>query len=390
MLSENEITDLCNKYRTGELTREEFRKLKEWIQASEENREFFSNYVKLYKTGLRLKASHEASASEAWTNIERRCKRHKLQCRIYWCSAVACLLAVVMLTTYLFYPTAQLPAQDEKTGNLADIFPNLPRNRVMLTLSSGQQVVLDKDSLQFISDQGGVVANGTNNSLTYQATASPQTDTLAYNRISVPSGSVFSLILADGTKVVLNSSTTFRYPVNFRGDRVVEINGEAYFDVTRSGTPFIVKTPGREVRVLGTQFNVSAYEKRDMITTLVTGKVEIRSGAQRKRLVPGQQATIADASDDIAVEEVDTDIYTSWMSGRYDFQATPLQTILSQLELWYGVKMEYKDTCIRNIRFDGTVFRDRPLGFSLEIIQEVSDVEFTKHDHTIVVGLKKK
>lgn len=390
MLSENEITDLCNKYRTGELTGDEHRKLKEWIQASEENREFFSNYVKLYKIGLRLKASREASASEAWTNIERRCRRRKLHRKTYWNVAAACMLAVVMAASYIFYPTAELPVQNEKTGNLADIFPNLPQNKVVLTLSSGQQVVLDKDSLQFISDRGGVVASGTNSTLSYQASASPQADTLVYNRISVPDGSVFSLILADGTKVVLNSSTTFRYPVNFRGERMVEVSGEAYFDVTPSDVPFIVKTTGREIRVLGTQFNVSAYEKRDMITTLVTGKVEIRSGSQHKRLSPGQQAIIPGESDDIAVEEVDTDIYTSWMTGRYDFQGTPLKTILSQFELWYSVKIEYKDTCIRDICFDGTVFRDRPLGFSLEIIQEVSDVEFTKHDRTIVVGLKKK
>ncbi len=389
MLSESEFIDLCYKYRTGELTRDEYRKLQAGLEVSEENRKLFSDYVKLYKTELRLEASHTASASEAWKIIERRCRRYQLRRRAYWGVAAACLLAVVMTATFYFYPGADgIPAPGGKTETLADIFPDLPQNKVVLTLSSGRQLLLDKDSLQAIADEDRIVASGTNNSLDYQASVSQPTGAVAYNKISVPAGSVFSLTLSDGSKIVLNSSTTFRYPVSFQGERIVELDGEAYFHVAHSGVPFIVKTKGKEVCVLGTQFNLSAYEDKNMVTTLVTGKVEVKSGTQRKQLIPGQQATVCSGDDAIAVKEVDTDIYTSWMTGEYDFRSTPLHTILSQFELWYDVKVEYKDVRIRNIRFDGTVFRNRPLGFSLEIIQAVSDVEFVKNDRTVVVSLK--
>ena len=389
MLSESELVDLCYKYRVGKLTKEEFRQLEAWMHESESNRKFFSDYVELYKSELRREASRKASPSEAWKIIERKCKRYRLQQRMYW-SAAACLLAVVVTAAFYFYSAeSRLPQPEKKVETLAEMFPDLPQNKVMLTLSSGQQVVLDKDTLQSISDKNGIIASGTNNSLSYLP-ATSQADVPAYNQISVPAGSVFSLTLSDGTKVVLNSSTTFRYPVSFGNDRTVELKGEAYFDVTHSEVPFIVKTKGKEIRVLGTQFNVSAYEKRSMTTTLVTGKVEIKSGTQRKQLMPGQQATIAGGDDAIAIKNVDTDIYISWMTGEYEFKSTPLHTILSQLELWYDVKMNYKEARIRDIRFDGAIFRNQPLSFSLEIIQEVSNVDFTKNDRTINVSIKKK
>ena len=76
-------------------------------------------------------------------------------------------------------------------------------------------------------------------------------------------------VLSDGTQVTLNSSSVFRYPVAFKGDRCVELIGEAYFDVTHDGTSFVVKVDNKEVEVLGTSFNVSGYSKKSMITTLV-------------------------------------------------------------------------------------------------------------------------
>lgn len=384
MLSENELVDLCHKYQTHKLTESEFQLLQSWVNESEENLRFFSNYVKLYKSEKRIEANQHADAAKGWTIIERKLKQHRLRRKLYYTAIAACFLSFLLGTAvYLYtYQDSSLPVEEP---SLAELFPNLPQNKVTLTLSSGQQIVLDKEQAKEIADNGKVVAQGSNNSLSYQPDNTPASS-IQYNTITVPEGSTFSLTLSDGTQVTLNSTTTFRYPVSMQDKRIVELNGEAYFDVTHIGKPFTVKADGKEIKVLGTQFNVSAYHSRNMITTLVKGKVEVKNGIARKLLVPGQQATISPEDNAITVEEVNTAIYTSWVTGIYEFSRTPLHNILSQFELWYGVKVVYKDEDARNICFDGAVFRNKPLGFSLEIIQQVSNVRFSKENGTIIVS----
>lgn len=384
MLSENELVDLCHKYQTHKLTESEFQLLQSWVNESEENLRFFSNYVKLYKSEKRIEANQHADAAKGWTIIERKLKQHRLRRKLYYAAIAACFFSFLLGTAvYLYtYQDSSLPAEEP---SLAELFPNLPQNKVTLTLSSGQQIVLDEEQAKEIADNGKVVAQGSNNSLSYQPDNTPASS-IQYNTITVPEGSTFSLTLSDGTQVTLNSTTTFRYPVSMQDKRIVELNGEAYFDVTHTGKPFTVKADGKEIKVLGTQFNVSAYHSQNMITTLVKGKVEVKNGIARKLLVPGQQATISPEDNAITVEEVNTAIYTSWVTGIYEFSRTPLHNILSQFELWYGVKVIYKDKDARNICFDGAVFRNKPLGFSLEIIQQVSNVRFSKENGTIIVS----
>lgn len=384
MLSENELVDLCHKYQTHKLTESEFQLLQSWVNESEENLRFFSNYVKLYKSEKRIEANQHADAAKGWTIIERKLKQHRLRRKLYYAAIAACFFSFLLGTAvYLYtYQDSSLPAEEP---SLAELFPNLPQNKVTLTLSSGQQIVLDEEQAKEIADNGKVVAQGSNNSLSYQPDNTPASS-IQYNTITVPEGSTFSLTLSDGTQVTLNSTTTFRYPVSMQDKRIVELNGEAYFDVTHTGKPFTVKADGKEIKVLGTQFNISAYHSQNMITTLVKGKVEVKNGIARKLLAPGQQATISPEDNAITVEEVNTAIYTSWVTGIYEFSRTPLHNILSQFELWYGVKVVYKAEDARNICFDGAVFRNKPLGFSLEIIQQVSNVRFSKENGTIIVS----
>lgn len=387
MLSETELIDLCRKYKAHELTEAEFQKLQEWVNSSEENHRFFSNYVKLYKAEMRVDVFRKANSSAAWLAIEHKRKSYRLRRRLYIVATAACLLAAVVISALYMYSYNDVPVIEEPV-TLVEAFPDMPKNKVTLTLSSGQQIVLDKDSVQAISDNGLAVASGTNTSLNYQ-NAAPDTSTHKYNIVTVPEGSTFTLTLSDGTQVTLNSSSVFRYPVTFRGDRCVELVGEAFFDVTHTGTPFMVKVNDKEVNVLGTRFNISGYSEKNMVTTLVEGKVEVKSGKSSKLLHPGEQATVDEEKDNISVAKVNTELYTSWVTGKYDFTQTPLSTILSQLELWYGVKVVYKDSRVRNFHFDGTVFRNKSLGFSLDIIQQVSDVQFERDGGTILVSFQK-
>lgn len=388
MLSEEEFIELCSKYKTHELTEAEYRKLRMWVDGSEENYRFFSNYVKLYKAEMRAETYRQADSSKGWQAIERKRRAYRLRQHLYRVAVAACLLTAVILGAFYFNSYDETPVV-EKPVTLAEVFPDLPKNKVTLTLSSGQQIVLDKDSVQAISDNGLAIASGSNTSLNYQKVAANDVSVPQYNTVTVPEGSTFTLTLSDGTQVTLNSSSVFRYPVAFKGDRCVELIGEAYFDVTHDGTSFVVKVDNKEVEVLGTSFNVSGYSKKSMITTLVKGKVEVKSGGRRRLLLPGEQATVDDEKGVIDIASVDTELYTSWVSGKYDFTETPLSKILRQLELWYGVRIVYKDPQVRDLHFDGTVFRNKPLGFSLEIIRQVSDVRFDREDGIVFVSLHK-
>ena len=251
MLSENELVDLCHKYQTHQLTESEFQLLQNWVNESEENFRFFSNYVKLYKSKKRVEASQAANAAKGWTAIERKLKQHRLRRKFYYTAVAACILSFLLGTAVYFYTYQDSPLPAEEPS-LAELFPNLPQNRVTLTLSSGRQIVLDEEQDKEIADNGQVVAKGSNNSLDYQSDVTPATS-IQYNTITVPEGSTFSLTLSDGTQVTLNSTTTFRYPVSMQDKRTVELNGEAYFDVTHTGQPFLVKADGKEIKVLGTQ-----------------------------------------------------------------------------------------------------------------------------------------
>lgn len=182
MLTENELLDLCVKYREHRLTEAEYRILQSWVNECEENHRLFANYVHLYKAELRVEASDAAHPSKAWIAILQKRKRRRLRFAVYRTMAAACFLAFVIALSFYFRADEPMELLNIP-ATLAETFPDIPQNKVTLTLSSGQQVVLDKDSLQLVSDKGTVVAQGTNTSLNYATTASQATHS-QYNTLS--------------------------------------------------------------------------------------------------------------------------------------------------------------------------------------------------------------
>lgn len=211
---------------------------------------------------------------------------------------------------------------------------------------------------------------------------------IQYNTITTEPGGNFKLILPDRSVVWLNSNTTFRYPTKFVKERRVELSGEAFFDVAHDGLAFMVNAAGNNIQVMGTQFNISAYPMCNMTATLVRGKVKVSNNISNKILAPGQQAVISSPSTAISIREVDTAIYTSWITGVFDFNDAPLQNIMEQLSEWYNMDVVYEPESLRNIHFTGSLYRDRSLDYSLEIVEYVSDVRFRKESGKLIVYKK--
>ena len=358
-----EITQLLNKYRHHSISSEEFEQLDAWLKESEENRRLFNLYISYYKIEERYDAFRYAHTSEAIRSVKLRHSQNKRRLFIRRVSAVAACAIVLLVSASLVYNYLLKPESVAPYSRLA--------KTVILTTPDGKQQVLQN---------GGTLVCDTS----HLAAGEP----VKYNTITTQPVGNFLLTLPDGSSVWLNANTTFRYPDKFVGGRKVELKGEAFFDVAHNGAPFSVTTSGATVLVMGTAFNVSAYPSRTMTATLVRGKVQVANATSKRILAPGQQAVVASSNSNISVREVDTDIYTSWITGVFDFNDSPLQNIMDQLSEWYNIEVVYEPESLRNLHFTGSLYRDKSLDYSLDIVQYVSDVRFRKEEGKLIVYRK--
>lgn len=193
--------------------------------------------------------------------------------------------------------------------------------------------------------------------------------------ISTPYGGKMQFELPDGSLVWLNSGSTFTYPDRFEGERIVELVGEAYFEVTKQKTPFKVKTQYGEIEVFGTEFNVKAYSNESFCTTLESGSVVFTNKhGKTAKLEPNMQVVFD--TDNFKLRRVDTKLFTSWKDGKLIFRDEPLQNIVVQLERWYNVKIELKDEGIKQLKFNGTIEME---SFSevLELIKVTTPINYS-------------
>ncbi|MGN6421353.1 MAG: FecR domain-containing protein [Pseudobacter sp.] len=228
----------------------------------------------------------------------------------------------------------------------------------ILTLADGKQVVLDNIQDGIVAIEGGATATVVNGSLQYKG----NTNEALLNTMRTPRGRQYKLTLPDGSKVWLNASSSIRYPVAFNGkERKVEVTGEAFFEVSpKAKHPFVVSVDQRaQVEVLGTSFNVNAYENETSITTtLIDGSVRVKNKVNEvKVLTPGQQAAVTES---IIVSNANTEGVTSWMNGTFYFTHTNLAEVMRQIERWYDVEVVYEKG-VPDVQLFGAVKRSLSL-----------------------------
>ncbi|WP_423130184.1 FecR family protein [Gaoshiqia sp. Z1-71] len=175
--------------------------------------------------------------------------------------------------------------------------------------------------------------------------------------IRVPNGEKAELTLPDGSRVWLNSGTTFRFPQQFaENSREVSLAGEAFFEVVKGKTPFIVASGYGNIRVLGTSFNVRAYDNLDYQATLVEGKIQFITEEKEQLLTPGQQLSLT-AGRELTVEPVDPAKAISWKNGFISFENEPLSEVMKRLERHFGIQISL-DEPLAPIRFTGTIYNE--------------------------------
>ncbi|MFR6541497.1 MAG: FecR domain-containing protein [Butyricimonas virosa] len=263
--------------------------------------------------------------------------------------------------------------------------------RAILKLYDGKTIMLDstmKSSL--IAHEANVrIEMDSNHLLRYSSYDSIGiTDANKNNELIIPKGGEYQVVLADGTKVWLNSASRLIYPQSFMGkERRVVLSGEAFFDVAHDAErPFIVETSRMNVKVLGTRFNVNDYDDNEEVsTTLVNGSVEIFSGGQQAfRLVPGEQAY--GKENELEKREVNVRLYTSWIDGKFLFNNTELEEIAKQISRWYDVEIFFSSENVKKVRFTGAIVKFKPLDDLVRMIESTSQVRFSVKGKTIVIS----
>lgn len=209
-----------------------------------------------------------------------------------------------------------------------------------------------------------------------------------YNTLTNPRGSKpVKIVLAEGSKVWLNTESSLRYPTAFTGtERKVEITGEAYFEVAHNDAmPFRVSVNAMEVEVLGTHFNINSYqEEKETRTTLLEGSIKVKAGSVSRIIKPGEQARVHHNSKQaLLISSPDIAEVMAWKEGRFSFSNADLETIMREMARWYNVEVEYKDQ-IKD-RYTVNVSRDVPVSQLFQFIEMSGGVHFEVKDRKIVV-----
>jgi len=378
------------KYLNKQASMNELEALENRLHEDEKHKKHFTNFVKVnFLVDLNTK-KFDTKASEkkllAFISKDKKEVRlHTMKTFMKYAAAVIVLISV----SYFYFnnPTSTI---DKKFN---------PSEKITLILDNGNVKVIDESGIFTIQDsQGNIIGNQKGNELVYEN--KNQNEKLLYNRLKVPYGKRFAVLLSDGTKVTLNAGTSLKYPVRFiKGQhrQVFIETGEAYFEVAKDEThPFIVNSNQLNVRVLGTKFNVSAYpEDATISTVLVEGSVSLYSSElayDSKKAVylnPGFKADWCKDLQTTNIEKADIEIHTAWIDGKIIMKHMKFNSIIKKLERYYNVEIFNNDTALGEELITAT-FDTETIKQVFEVINEIHPINYKINGNKIFITKVKK
>ncbi len=393
-LEYEKITLLITREISGEISEEELLELGEWRRKEDANN---SLYLKL-KNSQNLKSwivkREEVSIEAGWSKVYSDIKKRSRTIILRTISRIAAILILPLFIggVAYFYFDSQIAKNKINQQQYAQIKPG--SSKATLTLCDGRNVFLDSINMLSLTEIDGTEIEKIQGEISYRKSEELSIKKPVYNIINVPVGGEYRLTLSDGTKVYLNSMTSLKYPVQFGpGKREVELVGEAYFEVVKNAAkPFVVNTNEMKVEVLGTSFNVNAYEdSKNTVTTLVEGRVKLSHSlnlAEEQILNPNEQGVMDNLSGKIVLSNVDVSNYISWKDGQLVFYDMPLEEIMTQLTRWYSAKVFYMNPEVKDLRFSGSLDKYDEIEKFIDIIKATNQVNVRVNDNTIVFANK--
>lgn len=378
-----DIARLIAEELTGTIDERDRAVLTRWLDEDERHRKEYTNILESLKTGNEVWKDQEQGRQimeTRWKTVKSHTIRKTVRW-ITWSKYAAVMLLFVSMGIFWF-----VNEEKQEVENVTVAKIEHGSMKAQLVLANGRKVDLVPETNLQLEEEGGTRISTLDNMVKYSGMDSlvGQSAEVKYNTLIVPRGGEFSLELADGTRVWLNTESKLRYPVAFTGEeRRVEMEGEVYFEVAKNREkPFVVTVNGVDIRVLGTSFNVSAYQE-DVVTTLVTGKVQLKKGDEQVVLLPNQQAIWSD--DKFKVKQVDARNYVLWKEGVFYFEDVDLETILDDMARWYNVNIFYVNPTLKKMKFSVEIKRYEDINEILRRIEQTKRVKFEIKDRTINV-----
>lgn len=306
-------------------------------------------------------------------------------------AAAILLVSAAALFLYIAYSTSEVKNSYTYAN---DVAPG--KNGATLTLANGKQIRLSDALEGELANEAGVTISKTaDGQIVYHIQSQDQQVANNINTLSTQKGETYMVILPDQSKVWLNAASTLKYPSKFSGkERLIQLNGEAYFEVakakiphSRETLPFRVLTASQTVEVLGTHFNINAYaDQSDTRTTLLEGSVRIASQSAKDKgvmLVPGQQSVLEE-NDRIRVTKVNLNKAIAWKNGKFIFDNESIEDIMQELSRWYDVEISYQGD-VSNRIFTGSMSRKMGLAAILAKISYTEAVHFKIEGRRVTV-----
>ncbi|KAA8482776.1 FecR family protein [Arcticibacter tournemirensis] len=381
-MEKRKFQKIVTKYLSGKASAEEEKLLVNYLDSFQKDNEGW-NLPEMGEEEIVGNELYQKTLQE----IKSREERGKVF-RLRWLSAAA---FVLVFLSGLYYTLQNrnpvLTSKAERFKN--DVLPGT--SKATLVLADGRHITLDgKENGELTNEAGVIIKKTKEGQLIYDLSKSPSSSANAsdiiYNIVSTPKGGKYMLMLEDGTKIWLNSASSLRFPVEFIGNtRSVELTGEAYFEVAKNRQkPFLVKSRGTEVKVLGTHFNISSYENDPAVkATLLEGSVEVSNNHKKVLLKPGNQAGISNTGIKI-IENADTEMEMAWKNGFFQFKDARLKDIMRQLSRWYDVEFEYSGK-LPDEEFTGIIAQSVKISKVLEMLEQGGGVAFRIEGRKITV-----
>ncbi|RZM24965.1 MAG: FecR family protein [Pedobacter sp.] len=373
----------------GTITEAQQAELDAWVNANERNTLQYQNYIDEKELDEKVKNYYSVNSAAIFQKITEGIKDQqqvvpvpkivKLWPRI----AISAAVVLVLFAGAWFLNSNSSGRKTAEIRYASDVTPG--KIGATLTLANGKKILLSEAANgELVKEAGLTITKTAEGQLIYEIAGAADN---SLNTLSTTKGETYQVQLPDGSKVWLNSASSLSYgtSLNEDGVRRVNLTGEAYFEVEKDAAhPFIVESGNQQVEVLGTEFNVNAYQDEKVFrTTLLKGSVKLSEEGVSTILVPGTQA--ANANGKIKLTKVDTELAVAWKNNKFIFDRLPIEEIMRMIARWYNLEVVYEGN-IPSGTFWGSVSRFENVSKALVPLEATGNVHFKIEGRRIYVS----
>ncbi len=380
----NRIVKLSNQIASSLLKGEEPKSLQESDLFEENDKQYIlENITKPDLLKERAQQLSKVNKKTGWEKIQQKIDT-PVRKLVFWRYAAAA--SVVLFCATFYFTKGEVSFKSEKSESTIVKTTIVPgTDKATLVLANGQTVILEKGQKY---NSKNVHSNG--KEIIYDNDPSSK-NAIGFNYLTIPRGGQFFIKLPDGSQVWLNSESQLKFPTRFKEGETRQVElvfGEAYFDISPStahkGARFNVATAGQNVEVLGTEFNIKAYQdESNILTTLVEGKINLSNSVVSRILEPSDQAVLNRSSNNVVMNRVDVYNEISWKEGVFTFQDMTLKDIMKVLSRWYNVDVVFNNKKLEKVTFNGILDKNQKIEEILTIINKTNKIPYEIKDKTI-------